>query len=49
MGSEMCIRDSVDLVDQDETRLGEVVGGDHDDIPQLACLHGLVDLSLIHI
>ncbi len=35
----------VDAVDEDEARLGEVVGGGHDDVPQTLRLDGLVDAA----
>ncbi len=35
----------VDLVDQDETRFGIVIGGCHDQVPEPACRDGLVDLA----
>ncbi len=35
----------VDAVDQDEARLGVVVGGGHDHVPQVARLHVAVDLA----
>ena len=35
----------IDLVDQDETGLCIVIGGGHDDVPQLARGQGLVDLA----
>ena len=38
----------VDAVDQDEARLGEVVGGRHDAVPQLARLDVAVDLAGHH-
>ena len=33
----------IDAVDQDEARLGEIVGGGHDDVPHAPRRHGLVD------
>ncbi len=35
----------IDLVDEDETGFGEVVGGCHDGIPQAMRLDGLIDLA----
>ena len=35
----------IDLVDEDEARLGEVVGGRHDHVPQVTGLEGAVDLA----
>ena len=35
----------VDAVDEDEARLGEVVGGRHDDVPHAPRRQGLVDLA----
>ena len=35
----------VDLVDQNETRLGEIVGRCHDQVPDTMCRESLVDLA----
>ena len=33
----------VDLVDQDETWLGEIIGRSHNQVPQAACKDGFID------
>src|SRR5690606_26142403 len=38
----------VDAVDEDEARLGEVVGGDHDHVPQVTGLHATVHAAGDH-
>ena len=35
----------IDLVDQDETRLGKIIGGGHDQVPQATCWQGTINTA----